>query len=207
MVTGTSKATPTSDYVIRTRSPQRPLPSLRVPPAHSGVRVPSGVPKPSSSHTSSLPAPHPPGPGSRLSPDQSAEPSGLVKDTASSPHTSPAASAFGWPAPRGTLTQRGSDPGRRTSKARRPQTVPPALRSFIATDPPDSGSAGRGQRAGQRLPLPIPGLRVARERPPPDPLSANERRGLARVFPRCRKGGVRGGNKVRGPGKWGETVT
>lgn len=54
--------------------------------------------------------------------------------------------------------------------------MPPALSSFIATHPPDSGCAGRGQRAGQRLPQPITSLRVARERPPLDPLSANGRK-------------------------------
>lgn len=181
MVTGTSKATPTSDYVIRTLGPQRPLPSLRVPPAHSGVWVPSstsqwpGVPKPSSYLTSPLPAPHPPGPGSRLSPDQNAVPSGLVKDTASSSHTPPEASAVGSPAPRRTLTQRRSDPRNRTEQSKEDSRLPPALSSFIATDPPDSGSAGRGQKAGQRLPQPITELRRARERPPLGPLSANGR--------------------------------
>lgn len=52
----------------------------------------------------------------------------------------------------------------------------PALSSFIATDPPDSGNAGRGQRAGQRLSQPITGLRVARQCPPLDPLSTNGRK-------------------------------
>lgn len=122
VVTGTSKATPTSDYVIRTPGPQRPLPSPR--PASpqwspgpllrlSAARGPPALELPHK------PVPSDPslGPCSCLSPDQSAVPSGLVKDTASSPHTPPAASAVGWPAPRGTLTQTRSDPRRRTEQS------------------------------------------------------------------------------------------
>lgn len=70
----------------------------------------------------------PSGPGSRLRPDQNGVPSGLVKDTASSPHTPPAASAIGWPTRRGTLTQTRSDPGSRTEQSKARRTVDCASR-------------------------------------------------------------------------------
>lgn len=77
--------------------------------------------------------------------------------------------------------------------------MPPALSSFIATDPPDSRTAGRRQGAGQRPPQPITVLTVARQRPPLNPLSANgkEMRGgdPLRVFPRGWRGGGGAGTK------------
>lgn len=101
-------------------------------------------------------------------------PSGLVKDIASSPVRRPR--LFGRRLSRPARDTHPNATGPRLKKEATHGgqcTAPPALSSFIATDPPDSGTAGRRQGVGQRLPQPIPARRVAQQRPPLSPLSAN----------------------------------
>ncbi|XP_076407972.1 uncharacterized protein LOC107402789 [Peromyscus maniculatus bairdii] len=220
VVTATSEASPTSHYVIRTPGPPTPF-------AFSAPRLPRGVsglpfsvpqrprlPSPPRSRTNPLRRPVLRDPGPRRHPDRSAVPSGLVKDTASSPHTPPAAA----PRPPAVPPRAGHSPQRdRTLDADRRThrgqcTVPPALSSFIATDPPDSRNAGRRQGGGGTAAAAANhGPRSRSAAPAPRPAfcqwEGKERRRLAGVFPRGWEGGGRGGDKVGGPGKWGERVT
>lgn len=101
---------------------------------------------------------------------------------------------------------------RKTERATKAQgAATPLATSFIAAHPPDSGRAGRRWEAGQGLKQPIAAGRLARQCPPPNPASTNQKEGgggrSLGFFPRGWKGGRRGGVRVGGQRKWGESVT
>lgn len=62
---------------------------------------------------------------------------------------------------------------RRATKAQ--GAVPALATSFIVVQPPDSGTAGRRWKEGQRLEQPIVAGRLARQCPPRSPVSSNQK--------------------------------